>query len=87
MMWLRFVLVSLFAISNALFIEEPCTTPKGQPGMCVYVQQCPSILAITTDFDTPMTMDTMDFLIESQCGNTDYIVKYCCSNIELEYQI
>ncbi|CAH1105988.1 unnamed protein product [Psylliodes chrysocephalus] len=85
MMWLQLAILSLGAVfvCEAMVVQEFCMTPYLHQGLCIPLQECPSIFEMASDFNTPMTLERLDFLIESQCGYDGYNPKVCCPVAEL----
>lgn len=59
--------------------SNACSTANFTEGVCVNLQECPAILAMANDFFTPMTQETLTFLMSSQCGFNGTNPKVCCS--------
>ncbi|CAG9856893.1 unnamed protein product [Phyllotreta striolata] len=84
-MWIRFFVATIFVACRFLVrTQEVCTTPENHVGVCILLQKCPSIFASSSDFETPLTLERLDFLIESQCGFDGINPKVCCSVEELQ---
>ncbi|XP_018568839.1 uncharacterized protein LOC108909088 [Anoplophora glabripennis] len=72
------VLVTSTLLCQAAVVKESCNTPEGKEGLCICLRKCPSISSMSTDFDTPMTIERLNYLIDSLCGYADKSPKVCC---------
>ncbi|KAG5871651.1 hypothetical protein JTB14_037076 [Gonioctena quinquepunctata] len=76
-------LCGFLVVGDSLILKDICTTPDSKEGYCINLQECPSIYAMSTDFDNPLTIDRLNFLIESQCGYLGNNPKVCCPAAEV----
>ncbi|CAH1173513.1 unnamed protein product [Phaedon cochleariae] len=83
MISLRILVFCAFVVCKALVVEEICETPLATAGLCVNLQECPSIYAMSTDFGSQLTLDRLNFLIRSQCGYLGNNPKVCCPATEV----
>lgn len=69
------ILMLLAGFANA---QSPCETPKKTPGLCIEINQCPTLYALLQS--TNRKAEDGKFLRDSQCGATGKIPKVCCED-------
>ncbi|CAH0558765.1 unnamed protein product [Brassicogethes aeneus] len=78
-----FSVLLLLATVNGKFLQDTCLTPNSERGICINLQECPPIFALSNDFTNQITLEILKFLIGSQCGFVKSNAKVCCPLSEL----
>lgn len=58
--------------------QSDCTTPRGAPGLCMRIRECPQLLSLLQA--RPLRPEAIDFLRQSQCGFDGREPRVCCAN-------
>ncbi|KAH1027737.1 uncharacterized protein LOC109533431 [Dendroctonus ponderosae] len=83
--FVRVVVLVVFVCSTfGKDLPGKCFTPDGKPGACLLLKQCPSVNKLANDYETRITLDTLQFLINSQCTIRGGVLTVCCSFEELD---
>lgn len=78
-------LISIIILINTIIVTVgaskswTCTTPYNEPGQCVPIKECPKIWEISFVAPRPLTIQIMNYLRDSVCGNP-YDRTVCCRN-------
>ncbi|CAH1373195.1 unnamed protein product [Tenebrio molitor] len=62
--------------------SDQCLTPNSIDGRCINLQECPSVYAMANNFNAPITIEALTFLMRSQCGFNGTNPKVCCPQNE-----
>ncbi|EEZ98087.1 hypothetical protein TcasGA2_TC000498 [Tribolium castaneum] len=77
-------LAAAVLLQTGTALPEECLTPNSELGWCIDLQECPTVFTLSNNFNAPITIETLTFLMRSQCGFNGTNPKVCCPREEID---